>query len=305
LSTSQAGTPAGQDQTADVASDRADLPTADPEPRNRGSAGAQDDLTDDVEVERALLEQAVGGWRGLIDSGAPALIFVIAYVLTGQDMRPSVFAAVAAGLAIMVWRLVRRESLQQVISGFIGVAVSAWVASRTGRPQDFFLLGILTNLGYGLAMLVSLLVGWPAIGLLVGSMQGDPVGWRKIPHLRAAYRLCTWIWVGVFFGRLAFTVPLYLAGAVGPLGVAKVLLGWPPFLLAVYLCYRVLHPVLAADREARHAAQAASTHAGHAGDEPDGEVRSGQESVLAPPEAVGSALPAVIAESDAGGGQAR
>lgn len=202
-------------------------------------------------MERALLDQAVGGWRGLIDSGAPALVFVTCYLATGQQMRPSLIAALIAGLGIMVWRLLRREPLQQVISGFVGIAISAWVASRTGRPQDFFLIGILTNLGYGLAMLVSLLVGWPAIGLLVGSLQGDPVGWRKVMRLRAAYRLCTWIWVGVFFGRLAFTVPLYLAGAVGALGVAKVLLGWPPFLLAVYLCYRVLHPVLAAERASR------------------------------------------------------
>jgi hypothetical protein len=35
-------------------------------------------------------------------------------------------------------------------------------------------------------------------------------------------------------------VPLYLAGWVGPLGVAKLALGWPLFALAAYLSYRVI-----------------------------------------------------------------
>lgn len=216
----------------------------------------------DAPVERALLDQAVGGWRGLIDSGAPALVFVTAYLLTGQQMRPSVIAAVVAGAVILIWRLFRRESLQQVLSGFVGVAISAYVASRTGRAEDFFLLGILTNLGYAIGLAISLLVGWPAVGVLVGAMQGDLGGWRRVPELRAAYRLCTWLWLGVFIGRLAVTVPLYLAGAVGALGVAKVVLGWPPFLLAAYLSYRILHPVLAAHRQSLAHEQDAAGQAG-------------------------------------------
>lgn len=208
----------------------------------------------EIEVERRLLDQAIGGWRGLIDTGVPTLVFVTAYVVTSQQMRPSLIAALVAGGLITVWRILRRESLQQVISGFVGVAFSAWIASRTGRAQDFFLVGILTNVGYGVALLVSQLVRWPAIGLLVGALQGDPTGWRGVPELRAAYRLCTWIWVGVFLGRLVVTVPLYLLGWVGPLGVAKIALGWPLFLLAVYLSYRILHPVLSAQRESAQAA---------------------------------------------------
>lgn len=222
---------------------------ADPRPDPQREPVSSPDTTDDAQVERALLDKAVGGWRGLIDSGAPALVFVTTYLVTGQQMRPSVIAAVAAGAVILIWRLLRRESLQQVVSGFFGVAISAYVASRTGRAEDFFLLGIVTNLGYAIALALSLVVGWPAIGVVVGALQGDLSGWRQVPPLRAAYRLCTWLWLGVFVGRLLVTVPLYLAGAVGALGVAKVVLGWPPFLLAAYLTYRILHPVLAAQRQ--------------------------------------------------------
>ena len=48
----------------------------------------------------------------------------------------------------------------------------------------------------------------------------------------------------MFGVRLAIQLPLYFAGAVGMLGAAKLALGWPLFLLAAYLSYQIIHPVL-------------------------------------------------------------
>jgi hypothetical protein len=200
---------------------------------------------DQIGVDRAMLDRAIGGWRGLIDSGVPTALFLVAYVATGQQLRLSLLAAVGAGVVIAAWRLVRRESLQQVLAGFFGVAVSAFVAARTGRAEDFFVLGILINLAYGLAYLVSILVRWPLMGLIVGYFRGDATGWRDDPQQYAAYATSSWIWVGMFGLRLTVQLPLYLAGAVGLLGTAKLAMGWPLFLLAAYLTYRVIHPVLA------------------------------------------------------------
>lgn len=197
-----------------------------------------------IGVDRALLDRAIGGWRGVIDSGVPTLVFLTAYVVTDQQLRPSLVAAVASGIVIAVWRLLRRESLQQVLAGFVGVAISAFVAARTGRAEDYFLLGILINIGYGLAYLTSILARWPLIGLIVGYFRGDATGWRDDPRQYAAYVTASWIWVGMFAVRLLVQLPLYLAGAVGALGTMKLLLGWPMFLLAAWLTYRILHPVL-------------------------------------------------------------
>jgi hypothetical protein len=210
-----------------------------------------------IGVDREMLDRAIGGWRGLLDSGLPTALFLIAYVVTGQQLRPSVIAAVASGLVIAVWRLARRESLQQVLGGFFGVAISAYVASRTGRAENFFLLGVLINLVYGLVYLVSILVRWPLMGLIVGYFRGDATGWRQDRAQYAAYATASWIWVAMFGLRLLVQVPLYLAGAVGLLGTAKLAMGWPMFLLAAYLTYRVIHPVLSqADRAAEPALEA-------------------------------------------------
>jgi hypothetical protein len=197
-----------------------------------------------IGVDRQLLDQAIGGWRGLIDSGVPTAVFVIAYILTGQQLRPSLVAAVASGVVIAVLRLLRREPLQQVLAGFVGVAISAFVAERTGDAANYFLTGILINIAYGGAYLVSILVRWPLMGLVVGYFRGDATGWRADRQQYVAYLTASWIWVAMFALRLLVQVPLYLAGAVGLLGAARLLMGWPMFLLAAYLTYRVLHPVL-------------------------------------------------------------
>ena len=152
------------------------------------------------------------------------------------------------GALVLMWRLIRRESLQQVLAGFAGVAVSAFVASRTGRAEDFFLPGLITNIAYGTAFVVSIAIRWPLIGVVVGLLTSGGTSWRHDPPLRRAYAAASWVWVGVFLGRLVVQVPLYLAGAVGALGAARIVMGWPLFLAAAYVTYRILKPTLSVRR---------------------------------------------------------
>jgi len=222
-----------------------DPESEDPEPHE---PDIQMESTEDVKQEALLLERALGGWRGIIDSGLPTVVFVVAYVVTGSELRPSLIAAISAGVIVVVWRLVRRQPLQQVAAGFIGLLIAAWFSSRTGRAEDVFVPGLLLNIGYGAAFLVSILVRWPLLGIAMGYLTGEGTNWRRDPALRRVYAAASWIWVGVFTLRIAVQVPLYLAGAVAPLGIAKVVLGWPLYLAGAYATYRVLAPVYRAKR---------------------------------------------------------
>jgi len=225
--------------SAQAGSGRVDRPVAD-------LPGADQPLG----VDREMLDRAVGGWRGMIDSGVPAAVFVLVYLVTGQQLRPALIAALTAGAVIAVLRLIRRESLQQVVAGFFGVAISAFIATRTGRAENFFLIGILINVAYLFAYVISCVVRWPLLGLLIGYLRGDATGWRSDPRQYRAYATASWIWAGMFGLRLAVQLPMYFAHAVGMLGVAKLALGWPLFLLTAYLSYLIIHPVLAqVDRE--------------------------------------------------------
>jgi len=223
--------------------------------------GLSGDLETPAEVrqEAILLERAIGGWRGIIDSGLPTAVFVVAYIVTSQDLRTSLIAAIAAGVVIVIWRLIRREPLGQVLAGFVGLAISAWWASRNDNASDIYIPGMLTNLGYGTAFLVSILVRWPLLGVAMGFLTGEGTSWRQDPVLRRTYAAASWIWVGLFFSRLIVQTPMYLAGWVEVQGVTKIVMGYPLFLGAAYWTYRVLAPVFRqkrAEREQGIAAEA-------------------------------------------------
>lgn len=194
----------------------------------------------EVVAAENLLAQTLGGWRGLIDSSLPTVVFLVHFTFRGKDISASAIAAVAVALILAVIRIVRRHSLQQVLSGLLGLAVAAWFASRTGKAEDFFLPGLLTNAAYAAGIAISILVRYPAIGFVIGGLTGDLTGWRKDPIKSRLYRMVSWWWVGMFALRLIVQLPLYFAGQVELLGTVKLLMGWPLYLAVVWVTYKAV-----------------------------------------------------------------
>jgi hypothetical protein len=207
------------------------------------------ETVDDVRTESALLEKAIGGWRGIIDSGLPTLVFVVTYLVTSNNLSIAVFTALGAGLVVVAYRLIRRQPLRQVLAGFAGVAISAAFAKFTGRAENYFIPGFLQNLAYGSAFLISILVRWPLLGVGMGFLSGQRTAWRRDARLRHVYSAASWIWVGLFFGRLLVQVPLYLSNEIAVLGVLKVVMGIPLYIAAAWFTYRILAPVWREQRQ--------------------------------------------------------
>ena len=92
---------------------------------------------------QALLGQ-MGGVSGLIYSALPVAVLVP--VNTAFGLLPALFAALGVAAAILVWRLVRRDSVQPAVAGFLGVGVSAVIAWVVGASKGYFLLGIWMSL---------------------------------------------------------------------------------------------------------------------------------------------------------------
>lgn len=199
------------------------------------------------ERDHAELLDALGGPHGVADSSIPSLAFVVAYTLGGNDLGLSIWIALGVAALLAAIRLIRRDPVQYAVVGVAGVALAAFVADRTGKAEDFFVPGLLLNAGYALAYLISIAVRRPLIGLIVGPLSGEGMEWRKDPEKVSAYTRASWIWVGVFSLRLAVQLPLYFAGALLALGIAKTAMGVPLFLIAIYLTYLVLR---AHDRQA-------------------------------------------------------
>lgn len=189
--------------------------------------------------EKELLSKAIGGWRGLVDSALPSMLFILIFVFQ-QNLNNALIAALILGGILLLIRLFEKKPLTQVISGFVGLSISVLITWRTKDASNFFLTGIITNAVYGFALLVSVLIRKPLIGYLVGSLVGDTSGWLKHPLLVRAYTIVTWLWVGVFGLRLVVQIPLYLNDSVALLGSVKIFLGWPLYLLSVWLTYQIV-----------------------------------------------------------------
>lgn len=203
---------------------------------------AQPDAARDTpQEEPKTLLTAFGGRRGLADAGVPGIVFVAVYTVT--SLTPAVWAAVAVAAVLTAFRLWRRETLQHALAGFFGVALGAFIAQRTGEAQNFFLPGLFINAGYAAVYLVSILVRWPLLGVVLGPLLGEGMAWRSDPPRMAAYRRTSWVWVAMFALRLAVQLPLYLAGAVVALGVVRLVMGWPLFLVTGWVSYVLLRSV--------------------------------------------------------------
>jgi len=188
------------------------------------------------------LWSAVGKTRGLVESLAPGLGFLITFTVTGE-LVPSVTAPVALSIVFIVVRLLQKTALMPAIAGLIGIGASAGIALWSGRAEDNFLLGFGANALWLAVLLVSLLIRRPLLGYLAGSLAGDPL-WRDQPGTKRIAAVATWLWAGLFAFRLVVQVPLYLSASISALAAAKLIMGLPLYaawLWVTWLLYRAVY----------------------------------------------------------------
>ena len=183
---------------------------------------------------------ALGGKRGLIDSGLPSLVFLVVFNISGKDVNAALYAAVALSIVLTLLRLLKRETIQHAFSGLIGVGICALISKRTGNAADFYLPGLWINAGYGLLYAITNLVKWPILGVMLGPILGENLLWRKDPARLNAYIKAGWLWVAMFAARLIVQYPLYKSGNINVLGTARLLMGYPLFILTAWGTWQIL-----------------------------------------------------------------
>jgi hypothetical protein len=186
------------------------------------------------EFVRYQLGNSLGGARGMLESALPFVAFTIAWVI-GQELYPAIGAAIGTALVLAAIRLVQRQSIKYVVQAVIPTAIAVLIATRTGRAQDIFLPGILYNGALAVLSLASVAIRKPLVGFIIGAAVGDPTGWAKDPGLVRMTSKLTLVLAVPYVTRFVIQLPLFLAGQVVLLGVAKVVLGWPPLIAALTL----------------------------------------------------------------------
>ncbi|MGX6607064.1 DUF3159 domain-containing protein [Micromonosporaceae bacterium Da 78-11] len=178
-------------------------------------------------AEPESLAELLNGRRAALDATVPAVGFVAGWLVAGRSIWIGALAAVLCALVVSIWRLRHGDRPRAVLVGLLGVCVAALIALRTGRAEDFFLLQLFSNAASALAWAVSIVIRWPLLGLVVGTVLGQKTRWRRDPALLRAYSRGSWIWVLQYVIRVAVFLPLYAAGQVAALGAARVALTWP------------------------------------------------------------------------------
>jgi hypothetical protein len=218
----------------------------------------QSDADGDDEVLPTFSEQLaqqLGGVRGVIESGVPVVVFVIANIL--GPLKLAIVISVLSAVAIAIFRLARRQTVRNAVNGLFGIAIGAIIAWKTGSTKDFYLPGIIVSGVYGLAMLFSVplrrpLVGW-VWSLLVA---GGSMRWREQPAMVRLFSRLTVLWAVTYLVKVGIQAALFQAtSATDPgtaLGIARLLLGYPPYAaLLAFTAWSVrrltqAHPELAA-----------------------------------------------------------
>jgi len=184
------------------------------------------------EFVRYQLSQSLGGLRGMLESAVPFIGFTVAWVAS-RNLYLALGVALGAALIMAVIRLAQRQSLKYVAQAVIPTAIAALVATRTGRAEDIFLPGILYNGGLALLSLFTVAVRRPLVGFIIGAAVGDPTGWSKDRGLVRMTTKLTLVLAVPYLTRFVIQLPLFLAGQVVWLAVAKVALGWPLLVAAL------------------------------------------------------------------------
>ncbi len=261
-----APTPRGEG--ADAANPDRDQPGLTPPPAAEASASEMLGAALGSAAKRAGLDPAegkstghvvwaaMGGWRGVMESVLPGVVFLVAWTATYDPASRSgnllLSLALSVGLAAVftLVRLVQRQSASAAIGGLIAAAAAAGLSLLTGRGEDSFIPGFITNALYGSAFLISALIGWSLIGLAVGFLMGEGTAWRADKRKRRVFFWLAIAWAALFAARLLVQLPLYFAGDVTALGTLKLVMGLPlfaPLVAVTWLAVRALYP----SREAR------------------------------------------------------
>ncbi|WP_309079973.1 DUF3159 domain-containing protein [Zhihengliuella sp.] len=231
-----------------------------PEDRRRRAKSAAESVARQVAESSAVRHKdngevdvlaTIGGWRGLAEALVPGSVFIVVFTVW-QELVPALVAALASAAVFTALRLVQRQALTQALAGLVGVVVCALFSGTTGEARGYYVPGFITNAVYGAALVLSILLRWPLMGVVFGYLRGEGTGWRQDRARLRRYAAATWTIVAVFAARMLVQIPLYVAaesdaGALTALGSARLIMGVPLYAMGLWLAWTVSRPVRRAE----------------------------------------------------------
>jgi hypothetical protein len=174
--------------------------------------------------------------RAIVDTGLGPVAFVIVNAVAGLHAAAAV--AVALSAVLMVERLARRRPVINAISGLLGTGLAVFIALRSGKPEGYFVPRALYQAALAIVFAGSVVVRRPVVGYLVAALYRAPMSWAADRRVKRVFTEVTLGWAALFALRAGIYGVLIALGAVGWLGAASIVMGWPAFLGLLWASYR-------------------------------------------------------------------
>lgn len=191
----------------------------------------RDDVPETPPPRRPTGWQQVGGLAGLAYSSVPSVTFVLVNSMAG--LKTGIGAAVGAGIALAVTRWIRKQPLRPALSGFVGVAISSFIAYRTGSAKDYFLPDIWLSLACFAALTLSIAIRRPLVGVAWSALNRAPPAWRYDRRSRRRFDLASATLAAGFGARFVVQHWLYQHDLPGWMAFAKIAMNYPLWALAL------------------------------------------------------------------------
>lgn len=196
----------------------ASVPAGDSQPRRRVSAGAL---------------MLGSGPRFARDAFGPVLLFYVGWKFIG--FRTAILAATALAIAAYVWE--RRQARSGITAGIgLGIAlVQATAGLASGSTTGYFAPPLIVNGVYGLAFLVSVVIGRPLAGVFAQETYPFPPQVKASRTFRRVFSRISLAWAAYlllrtglrFFALLRSSVELYMViNAVTGIPFTAALMSW-------------------------------------------------------------------------------
>ena len=176
-----------------------------------------------------------GRGPSIIDALIPLLVYIIGSRFIDPNL--AVLISVAAAGAIMIYRLIKKQSFAFAAGGAGSTLFAAFFAYLSGTAGGFYLPGFITGGLTVAGCVLSVFFNRPLAAYSSMLTRRWPANWYWHPQVLPAYREVTLFW-GILFGiRLAVELILFSQNAIEALGTTRLVMGWPYTVLVLVASY--------------------------------------------------------------------
>jgi intracellular septation protein A len=165
------------------------------------------------------------GPRFARDALGPVVAFYLGWKLV--NLTTGIVAATAMTVAAYIWERRRARSGLAAAIGLSIALIQALVGLTSGSPRWYFVPPVVANAGYGLAFLVSVLIGRPLAGVFAGDTYPFPPAVKASRTFRRVFSRVSLVWGIYLLSRSAVRLVALTHVGVEAFIVVNVVTGMP------------------------------------------------------------------------------